>query len=280
MLTDEVLKALEATEERDFVMAITVESHGKYDENYVYQEGDPIVESLPEQINESKFCSYLHLIHATDEFLGELIGVLETYDEPVVCVFYGDHLPALDLTADILTTNNLYASRYVIWNNFGAEFEAPDLQAYQLSASLLRQLGISGGVITKYHQSYETGCTDQDYLDNLEMLEYDLLYGDQSGYEDGENPYVATDIQMGVVPIEITSVSNEYGRVLVNGRNFTEYSAILIDGTVYETAFISSAQVVAIVPRTTPVGEVAVAQLTSDGVELSRTEPYLMESGG
>ena len=143
------LKALEATEERDFIMAITVESHGKYDENYVYQEGDPIVESLPEQINESKFCSYLHLIHATDEFLGELIGVLETYDEPVVCVFYGDHLPALDLTADILTTNNLYASRYVIWNNFGAEFEAPDLQAYQLSASLLRQLGISGGVITK-----------------------------------------------------------------------------------------------------------------------------------
>ena len=280
VLTDEVLKALEATEERDFVMAITVESHGKYDENYVYQEGDPIVESLPEQINESKFCSYLHLIHATDEFLGELIGVLETYDEPVVCVFYGDHLPALDLTADILTTNNLYASRYVIWNNFGAEFEAPDLQAYQLSASLLEQLGISGGVITKYHQSYETGCTDQDYLDNLEMLEYDLLYGDQSGYEDGENPYVATDIQMGVVPIEITSVSNEYGRVLVNGRNFTEYSAILIDGTVYETAFISSAQVVAIVPRTTPVGEVAVAQLTSDGVELSRTEPYLMESGG
>ena len=80
-------------------------------------------------------------------------------------------------------------SRYVIWNNFGAEFEAPDLQAYQLSASLLEQLGISGGVITKYHQSYETGCTDQDYLDNLEMLEYDLLYGDQSGYEDGAVSY-------------------------------------------------------------------------------------------
>ena len=280
VLVDEVLKALEATDARDFIMAITVESHGKYDDNYVYQEGDPVVESLPEQINEARFSNYLRLIHATDEFLGELIDRLEAYDEPVVCVFYGDHLPALDLTADILSTNNLYASRYVIWNNFGAEFEAPDLQAYQLSASLLEQLGVSGGVITKYHQSYEAGCTDPDYLDNLEMLEYDLLYGDQSGYEGGENPYEPTDLQMGVVPIEITTVSNQYGRVLVSGRNFTESSAIVIDGAVYDTAFISSAQIVAIVPRTTPVSEVAVAQITSDGVELGRTEPYPLETAG
>ena len=32
-------------------MAITVESHGKYDENYTYHAGDPVVLSLPEQIN-------------------------------------------------------------------------------------------------------------------------------------------------------------------------------------------------------------------------------------
>lgn len=276
VLTGEILKALDATESRDFVMAITVESHGKYDENYVYQEGDPVVQSLPEQIDQAKFSSYLHLIHATDAFLGELIDALELYDEPVVCVFYGDHLPSTDLTADILTTNNLYASRYVIWNNFGAEFEAPDLQAYQLSASLLEQLGIPGGVIAKYHQSYATGCTDQEYLDNLEMLQYDLLYGDRSGYENGENPYAPTDLQMGILPIEITSASNLYGRVLVNGRNFTEYSVILVDGTPYETAFISSAQIVAIVPRTTPVAEIAVAQIAADGVELGRTEPFAL----
>ena len=73
---------------------------------------------------------------------------------------------------------------------------------------------------------------------------------------------------MGILPIEITSASNLYGRVLVNGRNFTEYSVILVDATPYETAFISSAQIVAIVPRTTPVAEIAVAQIAADGVEL------------
>lgn len=275
VLSDEIMKALNASEERDFIMAITVESHGKYEENYVYQEGDPQILALPEQINESRFANYLRLIHQTDAFLGDLIEKLEYFDEPVVCVIYGDHLPALDLTADILTTNNLYASRYIIWNNYGAEFEADDLQAYQVGASLLKQLGISGGVITKYHQSADT--TDPAYLDKLEMLEYDLLYGDQSGYPNGENPYPALDIQMGCVPIEITSVSNQYGRVLVNGKNFTEYSNILIDGTAYPTAFVSSAQIVAIVPRTTPVTSVCVAQITSDGVELSRTEDFVLE---
>ena len=281
VLADEIIKAMDATEQRDFVMTITVESHGKYDENYTYKEGDPEVLALPEQINQPKFCSYLHLIHETDKFIGKLIKQLELYEEPVVCVFYGDHLPALDLTSDILTTGNVYASRYIIWNNYGAEFEAPNLQAYRMSANLLKQLGVSGGVICKYHQAAEItstdGAEDETYLNNLEVLEYDLLYGDRSSYENGVNPYEPIDLQMGSVPIEITSVSNQYGRVLVNGRNFTEYSKILIDGAIYPTAFVSSAQIVAIVDRATPVNEVCVAQLTADGTELSRTEPFSME---
>lgn len=277
ILTREILKAMDATEQRDFVMAITVESHGKYDEAYVPGEDDPAILSLPEQINQPKFAHYLSLIHATDKFIGELIGELELYDEPVVCVFYGDHLPALDLTNDIMTTGSIYASRYVIWNNFGAEFEAPNLQAYRLSANLLKQLGMTGGVITKYHQAAEI-TPDEEYLAKLEMLEYDLLYGDQSSYENGENPYLPTNLQMGSVPVEIEMVSTRYGRVLITGKNFTEYSTILIDDVPYPTAFVSSSQVVALIDRETPVGEVAVAQITSDGIELGRTEPFPVEA--
>ena len=281
IMADEIIKAMDATDERDFVMAITVESHGKYEETYTYREGDPEILGLPEQISKNRFANYLHLISQTDNFVGKLIKDLETYDEPVICIFYGDHLPGLDLTADILTTGNVYASRYIIWNNYGADFEAPNLQAYRLSANLLQQLGMTGGVITTLHQSYELEPeADSDYYDKLEMLQYDLLYGDQSAYENGVNPYEPVDLMMGSVPIEITSVSNLYGRVLVNGQNFTEASAILIDGTVYPTAFISSAQIIAIVPRTTPVSTVCVAQLTSDGTELSRTAAFDMNSAG
>ena len=281
IMADEIIKAMDATDERDFVMAITVESHGKYEETYTYREGDPEILALPEQISKNRFANYLHLISQTDNFVGKLIKDLETYDEPVICIFYGDHLPGLDLTADILSTGSLYASRYVIWNNYGAKLEGANLQAYRLSANLLKQLGMTGGVITKLHQSYELEPeADSDYYDKLEMLQYDLLYGDQSAYGNGVNPYRPVNLTMGSVPIEITSVSNLYGRVLVNGQNFTEASAILIDGTVYPTAFISSAQIIAIVPRTTPVSTVCVAQLTSDGTELSRTAAFDMNSAG
>ncbi len=276
IMADEILKALNASEERDFIMAITVESHGKYDEVYEYRQGDPEILELPEQINPNRFANYLRLIHETDAFLGKLIDKLEQFDEPVICVIYGDHLPSLDLTADILTTGNLYASRYIIWNNYGAKFEAPDLQAYRVSANLLKQLGISGGLITKYHQAADVADTDQTYLDNLEVLEYDLLYGDRSGYE-GENPYPVMDMTMGCVPIAISNVSLRYGRILVNGSNFTECSVIQLDGTDYPTAFVNSAQIVAIVPRTTEVHEVCVVQKTADGVELSRTDAYSLD---
>lgn len=271
VLANEIMKALNSTEQRDFVMAITVESHGKYEDVYNFTEGDPEILALPEQISQPRFANYLHLIHETDAFIGELIETLEYYDEPVVCVFYGDHLPALDIADEILTTGNLYASRYIIWNNYGAEFEAPDLQAYRVSANLLKQLGMSGGLITKYHQSAELQPEpDSEYFANLEMLQYDLLYGDQSAYEGDSDPYPATNLTMGTKPIQITSVSNLYGRLLINGQNFTEYSSILINDELYPTAFISSTQIIALVPRTTQIDTISVAQIAIDGRELGR----------
>lgn len=271
VLANEILKALDASDERDFVMAITVESHGKYSDEYTYTDGDPEILALPESLSQPRFANYLHLIHETDAFIGTLIEKLKLYDEPVICVFYGDHLPAIDLTADVLANGNLYASRYVIWNNFGADFEGGNMQAYRFSANLLKQLGVSGGVITKFHQAAELEPdADSEYFANLEMLQYDLLYGDKTAYENGVSPYLPVNITMGTQPITISSISNLYGRLIVNGQNFTEYSTIFIDDTAYPTAFISSTQIIAIVPRTTAVNTVAVAQLATDGTELGR----------
>ena len=278
IMADEIMKALRASQgQRDFIMGITVESHGKYDEEYTYTEGDPVILEFPEELNVARFSNYLHLIHECDKFVGKLIKDLENYEEPTIVVLYGDHLPGLDLTDELLTTNNLYASRYVVWNNYGAKLEAPNLQAYRMGANLLKQLGISGGVLTKFHQSAAVDAeNDPDFLEKLQVLEYDLTGGNRTGYENGENPYQPTDLMMGTLPISITSVSTQYGRVLVNGQNFTEASVILLDGVSYPTAFINTAQLVAIVPRGTPIGEVTVAQIAPDGTELSRTREFVV----
>ena len=273
-LTDEILRALESTEGRDMVMCITVESHGKYAETYEPKEGDIEVLALPEGIAFQPFQNFINAIPATDEFLKDLVHAIARFDEPTVVVAYGDHLPALELAADQLTTGSVYASRYVIWNNYGKEFEAPDLQAYRLSANVLKQLGFPGGVIFKYHQSADPAEAGEEYLDKLEKLQYDILYGDKSAFE-GESPYQKTDMTMGSVPITISDANSEYSRLLVTGENFTEFSRVMNGETPMQTAYIDEYHIVA--PLDGPAPEtITVAQVAKDDTVLSETQVYTL----
>ena len=275
-LTQEILRALETTEARDLVMCISVESHGKYAETYEPVEGDIDVLALPEAIPLAPFQNFVNVLPETDDFLWKLIRALARFDEPTIVVAYGDHLPALELENDMLTTGSVYASRYVIWNNFGARYEAPDLQAYRLGANLLKQLGFAGGVISKYHQAAAPDDTSEAYLDKLEMLQYDMLYGDREAFE-GESPYEPIEMRMGSVPIEVLDASLEYHRLLVSGENFTEFSKIVIGDQLLDTAYIDANHVIAIIDDGVAFDSFAVAQVARDGTVLSRTEAYRME---
>ena len=283
VLVDEVMNVLESSEGRDVVMCITVESHGKYSDVYEPRNGDIEVLALPEGVPLAPFQNYVNAVSNTDRFLRGMISALIQFDEPTVVVAYGDHLPALELTGDMLTTDSIYASRYVIWNNFGYSFEAPDLLAYRLNAHVLGQLGFSGGVITRLHQSVDADYAGEDYLTKLEMLQYDALYGEQQVYE-GESPYEAADMRLGCRDIAIAAAEADYHRLLVTGQNFTEYSRILLDGEPMDTLYVDAEHLIARLQQsegpigslaeTQALGEIAVAQINSDGVELSRTEPF------
>ena len=272
-LTREVLRALETTEGRDVVMCISVESHGKYAEEYTPKEGDIEVLALPEAVPLAPFQNFVNVIPATDEFLKNLVHTIARFEEPTVVIAYGDHLPAMELENDMLTTGSIYASRYVIWNNFGKAFEAPDLEAYRLSANVLKQLGFNGGLITKFHQSHDPGEMGEEYLNKLEQLQYDILYGENQAYE-GETPYEPTDMTMGCVPVVIENVDREYGRLLVTGENFNEFSAIVIDDKPVPTAYVDSSHIVASVEDPALVERLAVAQVARDGTVLSQTELF------
>ena len=271
ILTGEILRAMDTTEARDMVFAIAVESHGKYGDTYTPQEGDIQVLSAPEEIFLEPFCNYVNLIRPVDDFLAEVLDELAAYDEPVVAVIYGDHLPGVGLTPEMLKDGDFYASRYIIWNNYGAEFEAPDMQAYRLSAELLRQLGISGGVMTRFHQAYPVDESGDEYMKKLQILEYDILYGDQEAYGESGAP-APTQLQMGIEPVRTDRAVLEYGRLLVTGRNFTEFSTVIADDEALDTIFIDQEHIAVKIESPEELGEsICVAQINPDGVELSRT---------
>lgn len=273
-LTGEILQALETTEGRDLVMCVTVESHGKYAEAYTPKPGDIEVLSLPEGVPLAPFQNFINILPATDTFLKNLIHSLARFDEPTVVVAYGDHLPALELDNDMLTTGSVYASRYVIWNNFDKDFDAPDMQAYRLSANILKQLGFSGGVICKYHQSADPGETGEAYLDKLEQLQYDILYGDRQAFE-GESPFQPADMAMGSAPIAVEAAEFAYGRLLVTGEHFTEFSSVVVDGQPAQTVYIDQTHIAA--PMESAPATFTVAQIAKDDTMLSQTAAFDME---
>ncbi|MBQ3424687.1 MAG: LTA synthase family protein [Clostridia bacterium] len=274
-LTEEILTALDTTESRDLIYCVAVETHGKYAETYEPKPGDIEVLSLPEAIPLAPFENFINALPGTDGFLRDMTLALLRFDEPTVVVAFGDHLPALEIENDMLSTGSVYASRYVIWNNFGGHFEAPDLEAYRLNANLLKQLGFTGGVVTKLHQSVDPQEAGPEYLEKLELLEYDMLYGDRQAFE-GDFPYQPADMRLGSRDIRIAGASREYHRLLVTGENFTEFSRILAGEQPLDTLYIDSEHIVARVEDGQEITEIRVAQVDRDGVELSRTEAYAM----
>ena len=275
-MIDSIEDAMNATAGRDFVFGITVSTHGKYPSDYLLhcaQDGIQ-VESPGAYFNQIQLQNFVNLQKGMDDFLREFVAAMDSFDEPVICVFYGDHLPALDWDAACVDSGDLFETQYLIWNNYGAKFQAPDLQAYRLSANLLMQLGIEDGMIFRYHQQAPDFGESVGYLTELEILEYDMLYGELEVFN-GENPFVPTDLKMGIDDVAIGSAEFKYGRLLIRGDNFNEFSRIILDGTQLTTAYIDKNTLVACVDGVSPDAQaLVVAQVTREGVELSRTAEF------
>lgn len=277
---DNVLKstidAMESTPGRDFIMAITVGTHGKYSaENLLpsARTGIKVLET-DEHIDKIQLQNYVNLANDMDNFLRDFMEEMKNFPEPVICVFYGDHLPALDWDPSCIDSGNLFETQYFIWSNYGREFEAPDIQAYRLTANLLQQLGIDDGVIFRYHQQTPLNDEGVGYLTELEILEYDMLYGELEVFK-GEYPFEPTVVEMGIEDITIEHVEMKYGRLLVKGEGFNEFSTIVIDDEQIPTAYIDENTVAAVLDALPEdAAFVAVAQVTTENVELTRTASY------
>lgn len=235
VLTGEIIAALNSTPAQDFIYAISVQAHGRYPRETEESVGNIDVFGIEDEGTLTAYKYFVNQLHETDRFIGELITALENRSDPYIVVFFGDHLPSLDLTEENITNGDLYDTEYVIWSNFETERRIKDLEAYQLSAYVMELAEFSNGIFTKLHQNYSD---NENYQSALEMLEYDVLYGSYGAYN-GKMKYQPTVIQMGVRDIEIYNVKVGDTCITVTGKNFTESSVIVLDGKRIETEFIS-----------------------------------------
>ena len=277
ILTPQILKALNSTDGQDFIYTISVQGHGAYPEEALLENPAISIESLPEELKDSYYelLYFVNQLYEMDRFLGRLTTALEEYDEEVVLVLYGDHLPTFPFTDELLTNGSVYETEYVIWSNRpSGEPVNKDMEAYALSAHVLDLYDIHEGLFTRFHQ---TQADSDTYLEDMQLLAYDVLYGSYESY-DGELPFHATELQFGIDPIRLRNAHlqtdlEDYFCIFINGDNFTPYSVAYINDEPYTTIYINS-QFLS-VTGFEPEGEltVRVAQVGSDSHPLSFTDP-------
>lgn len=236
LLVECMTDALDSTESRDMIYTISVQGHGQYPGEETLQNPKLKVTKAPDEELKWKFEYYVNQIYEMDKFIKRLTDTLEKYDEPVVLVMYGDHIPAIDLAEENLDNRNLYGTEYVIWNNFGMQGDDEDMYTYQLASHVMDMLDMQVGTVFTYQQNHKNSET---YLADLKAIGYDMLYGKYYMYG-GTNPFEPTDMKMGVKDIKIDEVVQIGDRYYIKGKNFNEYSKVTLDGKTLKTIYLGS----------------------------------------
>lgn len=279
VLTDEILKCLDSSDNPDYIYTVSVQGHGDYSNEPVLSDPEITVTGAENrEINNYAWEYYVNQIHEMDEFIHELTEALAEYPEPVVLVMYGDHLPTLGLENSNLSNRYLFQTEYVIWDNMGLEKQDENLAAYQIGAEVLDRLGIHDGNIIRYHQ---TRRSTRNYQTDLETLQYDILYGEQYVYG-GESPYEPTDMQMGILPIEIEQVEQvSENTYRITGENFTVASQVEINGELTATVFLNNSSLLIQDVELEYGDQIAVAQICDSTAApvLSVTEAVAYRGG-
>lgn len=223
ILLTHIEDALDDTEQQDFVFTISVQGHGNYPEEKVIENPRITVSGMETEEQNNAWEYYVNQVYEMDQFAGNLVKMMEERGEPTVIVFYGDHLPTMGLEASDLKSRYLYNTNYVIWDNIGLAKEDRNIPSYQIMADVMERLGLHSGTVFNYHQQRRQ---TEDYLLDLELLQYDILYGDQYIYE-GNPPITEGHMEMGVKDVTLSGITESldgswslYGRTLPGGAAF------------------------------------------------------------
>lgn len=231
-LINDIMKCLRDTDGQDFVFTISVQGHGRYPTEPDSCE-DHIQLTYTDKEVEPQFHYYVNQIYEMDKMIGDLVDELNAYGEDYVLVLYGDHLPSLNLSEEQLPYSNLFQTEYVMVNNMGLDIEDEDIASWQVSRKLLEALNIPEGYAQKAQKVYDGEEED----DNLRLIAYDMLFGDDYIY-DGESPVTESDMRRGVDIISITDIKNESGHIVVTGENFNEFSVVYDGDDSLDTVYV------------------------------------------
>ena len=222
-------------EKPQFIYNVTVESHGGYSssdfENYT-------VDGDLDQEEKNELQCYIDKLRGVDEYIKELLDYVESSGEPTVIAMFGDHLPSLKIINDdesVLKDGNKYLADFFIWDNIGLPKENVNMEAEEFTTYILEKLNMVAGVMPTFHNACKD---DENYKEDFELLQYDMLFGNKYILNENKNKYEKTNMKMGLKEITLNNYDIKDDILTVTGDNFNYKSKIIINGKIKETNFI------------------------------------------
>lgn len=278
ILTQHILNAMDSTEEQDFVFCITVQGHGDYPEEKLLDNPKIRVSGAETEGKNNAWEYYVNQLYETDQFIGDLLAELKKRGEPTVLMLYGDHLPTMGLEVSDLKSRYLYNTNYVIWDNIGLKRVNRNIAAYQMAADILERLDIHSGTVFNYHQ---TRRQTKRYLSDLELLQYDILYGEQYVYGGKDNEKLSEGhMQMGILDVTLTGLVEQLDdSYSLYGENFTQNSRVYVNGEKIDSNFLNNTRIEIVDEKLSEGDSIVVSQVGSSNRIFRSSAEYIWQNG-
>lgn len=236
VLTKYIKKALESTKNSDLVYAISVQGHSAYPEDSLEKyDFDIKVDGSLDKKDMSQLYYYANQIKGTDDFVGDIMKMVDESEEDTLVVFYSDHMPALNLFLNENFYLDSYQAPFAFYSNFEIDnFDFDNTESYNISTLAMKLAGVEYGPMEKFHAYLDD---DKNYEKYEELLEYDLLFGKNYYLKNNEKTKENT-MKMGLDDVIVSHIENDKNHAFIKGMNFTENSSVYINKKKIDTIFI------------------------------------------
>lgn len=269
ILTKYIEKALDSTKDSDLVYTVSVQGHSSYPtdaENYDF----PIKVSgtLDKKVLNQMYY-YVNQIKGTDDFIGELVDMVNKRDEDTIILFYSDHMPKLKIFEDDDFYLDKYKAPFAFYANFDIEkYDIDEIESYELSSLMFKEAGLKYGPMERFNTYMKD---DPEFSKMQDLIEYDVLFG-KSYYINDDEKAKKNTLKMGVEDIVINNIETKGNKMIIHGANFTTNSRVYLNDKQVDKKFIDENTLE--VDKIDNLDTISIKQIGRNSVVLSSTQDF------
>ena len=269
ILTKYIEKALDSTKDSDLVYTVSVQGHSSYPtdaENYDF----PIkVSGTLDQKVLNQMYYYVNQIKGTDDFIGELVDMVNKRDEDTIILFYSYHMPKLKIFEDDDFYLDKYKAPFAFYANFDIEkYDIDEIESYELSSLMFKEAGLKYGPMERFNTYMKD---DPEFSKMQDLIEYDVLFG-KSYYINDDEKAKKNTLKMGVEDIVINNIETKGNKMIIHGANFTTNSRVYLNDKQVDKKFIDENTLE--VDKIDNLDTISIKQIGRNSVVLSSTQDF------